>query len=146
MQEMGLSFINPNGFRFFIVCNAIALLILSMVKSIVDILPEIDSVRFLTINIAGMILFVSSVWYGRRIIEPKWLWFSNAFTLAGLILIVYSSSVELTGVFHEYVIPFVHVVEVCGVVWMANTITKYDEKERYAELVNFPSTRGNAVS
>ena len=138
---MGLSFINPNGFRFFIVCNAIALLILSMVKSIVDILPPVDIVRFSTINISGMVLFVTSVWYGRRILQPKLLWFLNAFTLAGLILIVYSSSVELSGVFHEYVIPFVHVVEVFGVIWMANTITKDDEKERYAELVHFPSSQ-----
>lgn len=88
-----------------------------------------------------MVLFVTSVWYGRRILQPKLLWFLNAFTLAGLILIVYSSSVELSGVFHEYVIPFVHVVEVFGVIWMANTITKDDEKERYAELVHFPSSR-----
>ena len=50
---MGLSFVNPSGFKFFIISNAIALLILSMVKSIADIIPDIDVLRFSVINGIG---------------------------------------------------------------------------------------------
>ena len=47
-----------HGFKFFIISNAIiALLILSMVKSIADIIPNIDVLRFSVINGIGM-LFV----------------------------------------------------------------------------------------
>lgn len=138
---MGLSFVNPNGFRFFVVCNAIALLMLSMVKSIIDILPPSNIARFAVINVSGMVLFLCSVRYGRTVTNAKVLWFVNAFTLAGLLLIVYSSSVEIQGVVHIYIIPFVHVIEVIVVVMFANTITKEDEKERYAELTHFPSNR-----
>ncbi len=142
---MGLSFVNPNGFRFFVVCNAIALLILSMVRSVVDILPPVNILRFVTINLSGMLLFVGSIRYGRQVTQPKLLWFINAFTAAGLILIVYSSSVEIVGVLHVYVIPFVHMVEVAGVIWIANTITKEDERERYAELTHFPTPAGELL-
>jgi len=138
---MGLSFVNPNGFRFFVVCNAIALLMLSMVKSIIDILPPSNIARFAVINVSGMVLFLCSVRYGRTVTNAKVLWFVNAFTLAGLLLIVYSSSVEIQGVVHIYIIPFVHVIEVIVVVMFANTITKEDEKERYSELTHFPSNR-----
>jgi len=116
-------------------------LILSMVKSIIDVLPPSNIVRFAVINISGMALFLWSVRYGRSVTNAKVLWFVNAFTLSGLLLIVYSSSVEIQGVVHVYVIPLVHLMEVIVVVWFANTITKEDEKERYAELTHFPSNR-----
>ena len=57
---MGLSFVNPSGFKFFIISNAIALLILSMVKSIADIIPDIDVLRFSVINGIGMLLFIGT--------------------------------------------------------------------------------------
>ena len=43
---MGLSFVDPSGFKFFIISNAIALLILSVVKSIADIILNFDVLRF----------------------------------------------------------------------------------------------------
>jgi len=112
-----------------------------MVKSIIDILPPSNIARFAVINVSGMVLFLCSVRYGRTVTNAKVLWFVNAFTLAGLLLIVYSSSVEIQGVVHIYIIPFVHVIEVIVVVMFANTITKEDEKERYSELTHFPSNR-----
>ena len=94
---MGLSFVNPNGFRFFIISNAIALLMLSMVKSIVDVLPKIDILRFSVINGLGLLIFISSLRISKNVNDSKTLWFINGFTGAGLILIVYSSSMEIQG-------------------------------------------------
>ena len=92
---MGLSFVNPSGFKFFIISNAIALLILSMVKSIADIIPDIDVLRFSVINGIGMLLFIGSLYIGRLTTDSKKIWFYNGFTAAGLILIIYSSSMEI---------------------------------------------------
>ena len=61
---MGLCFVNPSGFKFFIISNAIALLILSMVKSIADIIPDIDVLRFSVINGIGMLFFIGSLYVG----------------------------------------------------------------------------------
>ena len=93
---MGLSFVNPSGFKFFIISNAIAILILSMVKSIADIIPDIDVLRFSVINGIGMLLFIGSLYIGRLTTDSKKkIWFYNGFTAAGLILITYSSFMEI---------------------------------------------------
>ena len=138
---MGLSLVNPNGFRFFIISNAIALLMLSMVKSIVDVLPKIDILRFSVINGLGLLIFISSLRISKNVNDSKTLWFINGFTGAGLILIVYSSSMEIQGAIHEMAIPIVHVLEVVLVIWIGNKMIQNDEKERYTELTHFPSTK-----
>ena len=138
---MGLSFINPTGFRFFIISNSIALLILSMVKSIIDLLPKIEMLRFSCINGLGMLIFISSIFIGKNVYDHKKLWFINGFTGAGLILIIYSSSMEIQGAIHEMAIPIVHVIEVIIVIGIANKMIKNDERERYAELTHFPSSK-----
>ena len=138
---MGLSFVNPHGFRFFIISNAIALLMLSMVKSIVDVLPDVDILRFFVINGLGAIIFISSLYLSKDVTDSKTLWFINGFTGAGLILIVYSSSIEIQGAIHEMAIPIVHIIEVIIVVWLGNKMIKDDEKERYTELTHFGSSQ-----
>ena len=55
----------------FIISNAIALLILSMVKSIADIIPDIDVLRFSVINGIGMLLFIGSLYIGRLTTDSK---------------------------------------------------------------------------
>ena len=146
---MGLSFVNPSGFKFFIISNAIALLILSMVKSIADIIPNIDVLRFSVINGIGMLLFIGSLYInlGRLTTDSKKIWFYNGFTAAGLILIIYSSSMEIQGAMHEFAIPVVHIVEVALVLWVANKMIKYDEQEklRFIELSHFPSTVDGSI-
>lgn len=138
---MGVNFTNPNGFRFFIISNAIALLMLSMVKSIVDLLPPIEMLRFSCINGLGMIMFIASVYIGKNIHNHKKLWFINGFTGAGLILIIYSSSIEIQGAIHILAIPAVHIVEVVVVIVIANRMIKNDDRERYAELTRFPTSK-----
>lgn len=136
---MGLSFVNPTGFKFFIISNAIALLILSMVKSIADVIPDIDILRFCVINMMGISLFIGSLYVGRLTTDSKKIWIFNGFTAAGLILIIYSSSMEIQGAIHELAIPVVHVLEVFGVIYVANKMIKYDgdDRVRFIELSSF---------
>ena len=124
---MGLSFVNPTGFKCFIISNAIALLILSMVKSIADIIPDIDILRFCVINMMGILLFIGSLYVGRLTTDAKKIWIFNGFTATGLILIIYYSSMEIQGAIHELAIPVVHIIEVFGVIYVANKMIKYDE-------------------
>ena len=139
---MGLNFTNPNGFRLFIISNAIGLLILSMVKSIVDLLPNVDILRFSVINGLGILLFIGSLHVGKTVSEAKKVWFVNGFIGAGLILMIYSSSMEIQGAVHEYMIPIVHVIEVILVIWIGNKMAREDQNDKYrfTELTHFPTT------
>ena len=58
-----------------------------MVKSIADIIPNIDVLRFSVINGIGMLLFIGSLYIGRLTTDSK-----KICSAAGLILIIYSSS------------------------------------------------------
>ena len=73
----------------------------------------------------------------------------GGFTAAGLILIIYSSSMEIIqeGAMHEFAIPVVHIVEVAVVLWVANKMIKYNEQEklRFIELSHFPSTVDGSI-
>ena len=72
----------------------------------------------------------------------------GGFTAAGLILIIYSSSMEIQGAMHEFAIPVVHIVEVVIVLWVANKMIKYDEQQeklRFIELSHFPSTVDGSI-
>ena len=110
-----------------------------MVKSIADVIPDIDILRFCVINIMGILLFIGSLYVGRLTTDAKKTWIFNGFTAAGLILIIYSSSMEIQGAIHELAIPVVHVLEVFGVIYVANKMIKYDEQDkiRFIELSNF---------
>ena len=72
-----------SGFKFFIISNAIALLILPMVKSIADIIPNIDVLRFSVINGIGMLLFIGSLYIGRLTTDSKKIWFYNGWVYSG---------------------------------------------------------------
>ena len=82
--------------------------------------------------------------------DSKKKWFYNGFTAAGLILIIYSSSMEIQGkgaMMHEFAIPVVHIAEAAVVLWVANKMIKYDEQEklRFIELSHFPSTVDGSI-
>lgn len=143
---MGLSFVNPNGFRFFIVSGTIAILMLSLVKSIVDVLPHNDILRFSIINGLGFIIFISSIWISRNISDAKQLWFVNGFSISGAVLIVYSMSVEIRGAVHEMIMPFFHIIEISAVIYIANRLIKYSDQERWTELQRFPTTNTNSFT
>lgn len=77
---------------------------------------------------------------GRNEGRTKMLWFINGFTTSGLILLVYSSSVEINGAMHKHYMPLFHVLEVIGVIYVANKVIKNDNSEKYAELTRFNTT------
>ena len=111
------------------------------------IIPNIDVLRFSVINGIGMLLFIGSLYIGRLTTDSKKIWFYNGFTAAGLILIIYSSSMEIQGAMHEFAIPVVHIAEVFIVLWVANKMIKYDEQEklRFIELSHFPTTVDGSI-
>ena len=55
---------------------------------------------------------------------------------------IYSSSMEIQGAVHEYMIPIVHVIEVILVIWIGNKMAREDQNDRYkfTELTHFPTT------
>ena len=113
-----------------------------MVKSIADIIPNIDVLRFSVINGIGMLLFIGSLYIGRLTTDSKKIWFflqwvySGWFDLNNYFLFV--SSMEIQGAMHEFAIP---------VVWVANKMIKHDEQEklRFIELSHFPSTVDGSI-
>ena len=64
----------------------------------------------------------------------------GGFTAAGLILIIYSSSMEIQGAMHEFAIPVVHILEVVIVLWVANKMIKYDEQEKLRRFIGLSSS------
>lgn len=114
---------------------------LSMVKSIIDLIPEDNTLRFFIINIVGAIIFTISLLVSKDINDSKTLWFVNGFTASGLILVIYSSSFEIQGAVHIFAIPIIHVIEVILVIWIGNKMIMNDEKDRYAELTTFQTSK-----
>ena len=109
---MSLNFTNPAGFRFFSLVVMITVILLGMSKSIVDQFDGIAPiVRFSMINVSGYVLFVASMIYGRKISDAKAQWYYNAFLSAGIVLLSYSSTVEIESALHSKFIPIFYIVE-----------------------------------
>ena len=134
---MSLSLNHPVGFHFFVICNAIAVFVLSTVKSIVDILPDDNIIRFSFINGLGLFLFVCSVYAGSKMRAPNDTWLLNGFTLSALSLIVYSMIFEIHGAMHVYWMPVLHIFEVLLVIFVARRLANVSDRKRYAQMVAF---------
>ena len=138
---MALSFVTPQGFRFFSIMSCIAILILAFVKSLLDILPPNDLVHFMLVNFLGTSIFIASVHYSKNITNSKLLWFLNSFILSGIILILYGSTVEIKGQMNEELMPLFYIVEISIILYMSNKITKEDDREQYMEMLSMRTTR-----
>ena len=99
---------------------------------------------FSLINIFGIVLFISSIYIGMKATNPKTSWFINGFLLAGLILIVYSSTFEIEGAMHSVLMPFFHLFEILLVIYSANKMRLQDDRQKYAELTKLPIYGQNA--
>ena len=109
---MALSFVTPNGFRFFSVMVMVSILIIALVNSISNILPAgMELLRFSVINLLGFVLFIYSIHRGKTIRNPKKVWFNNSFISSGITLILYANTV-LSGAIHTYVLPIFYMVEI----------------------------------
>ena len=81
-----------------------------MVKSIADIIPDIDVLRFSVINGIGMLLFIGSLYIGRLTTDSKKIiWFYNGWVYSGWFdfnhVFVSNVNGDTRGAMHEFAIP-----------------------------------------
>ena len=137
---MTLSFVSPNGFRFFSVMVMVSILILALVNSICNILPEgMELLRFSVINLFGFSLFILSIHRGKEIRNPKKIWFNNAFITSGITLILYANTV-LSGAIHTYVLPIFYLVEIIIVLYIGNKLRRETDYQMFQEMTDFTSS------
>lgn len=134
---MALSFVSPNGFRFFSVMVMVSILIIALVNSIGNILPEgMELLRFSVINLSGFILFIYSIHKGKSIRNPKKVWFNNSFISSGITLILYANTV-LSGAIHTYVLPIFYIVEIIVVIYIGNKLRLETDYRMFQEMTEF---------
>ena len=134
---MSLNFVSPNGFRFFSVMIMISILIIALVNSIGNILPEgMELLRFSIINLSGFLLFSFSIYRGKNIRNPKKVWFNNSFISSGIALILYANTV-LSGAIHTYILPIFYTVEILVVIYIGNKLRKETDYQRFQEMTDF---------
>ena len=137
---MTLSFVSPNGFRFFSVMVMVSILIIALVNSICNILPEgMELLRFSVINLFGFSLFILSIHRGKEIRNPKKIWFNNAFITSGITLILYANTV-LSGAIHTYVLPIFYLVEITIVLYIGNKLRRGTDYQMFQEMTDFTSS------
>ena len=136
---MALSFVSPNGFRFFSVMIMISILIIALVNSIGNILPDgMELVRFCVINVSGFILFSFSIYRGRSIRNPKKIWYNNSFISSGIALILYANTV-LSGAIHTYVLPVMYLFEILVVIYIGNKLRLESDYQVFQEMTDLRS-------
>lgn len=137
---MTLSFVSPNGFRFFSVMVMVSILIIALVNSICNILPEgMELLRFSVINLFGFSLFIFSIHKGKVIRNPKKVWFNNAFITSGITLILYANTI-LSGAIHTYVLPIFYLVEIIIVLYIGNKLRLETDYQMFQEMTDFTSS------
>ena len=136
---MALTFVSPNGFRFFSVMIMISILIIALVNSIGNILPDgMELVRFCVINVSGFILFSFSIYRGRSIRNPKKIWYNNSFISSGIALILYANTV-LSGAIHTYVLPVMYLFEILVVIYIGNKLRLESDYQVFQEMTDLRS-------
>ena len=136
---MALTFVSPNGFRFFSVMIMISILIIALVNSIGNILPDgMELVRFCVINVSGFILFSFSIYRGRSIRNPKKIWYNNSFISSGIALILYANTV-LSGAIHTYVLPIMYLFEILVVIYIGNKLRLESDYQVFQEMTDLRS-------
>ena len=137
---MTLSFVTPNGFRFFSVMVMLSILIIALVNSICNTLPEgMELLRFSVINLFGFSLFIFSIHKGKVIRNPKKIWFNNAFITSGITLILYANTV-LSGAIHTYILPIFYLVEIIIVLYIGNKLRRETDYQMFQEMTDFTSS------
>ena len=120
----------------------ITVILLCLFKSIVDQYEDIvPLIQFSLVNISGFLLFLSSLLYGKRIVNARSQWPNNSFLSAGAVLIMYSSSVEVEEGIHSMYIPLFYLIELLIILMCGNKVKLETSKERYAELTSTHFTR-----
>ncbi len=131
---MPLSCTSPSGFRFLTIVSMLAALTLSLAKALVDHLPEPPLIQFCVINMMGFFLFLTSLYLGRRLKEPKSQWLNNAFAVSGVALTLYSGTVEVEGSIKSSFVPLFYIVEIVILIWITKKFKL--QADRYIELAD----------
>ena len=131
---MPLSCTSPSGFRFLTIVSMLAALTLSLAKALVDHLPEPPLIQFCVINMMGFFLFLTSLYLGRRLKEPKSQWLNNAFAVSGVVLTLYSGTVEVEGSIKSSFVPLFYIVEIVVLIWITKKFKL--QADRYIELAD----------
>lgn len=131
---MALTFVSPQGFRFFSIMTCIAILVLAFVKSVLDIMPPNEFLHFALVNFSGIIIFIISVYAGKRIRNSKYMWYINSFSVAGIALILYGSTVEIQGKLNEKLMPVFYIIEIFIISYIGNKISQEDSRESYTQM------------
>jgi hypothetical protein len=136
---MALTIGSPNGFRYFSVMMTLSILIMALVNSVSNILPNgTELARFSVINLSGFLLFSYSVYRGKSIRNPKKIWYNNSFIASGIALILYANTV-LSGAIHNYVLPVFYLVEIIVVIYIGNKLRLESDYLRFQEMTEFNS-------
>lgn len=121
----------------------LAALTLSLAKALVDHLPEPPLVQFCVINMMGFFLFLFSLYIGRKLKQPKSQWLNNAFGVSGIVLTLYSGTVEVEGVIKSSFVPVFYVIEIIILIYVTQTYKL--QADRYIELADLHSETKNPV-
>lgn len=140
---MPLSCTTPSGFRFLTIVSMLAALTLSLAKALVDHLPEPPLIQFCVINLMGFFLFLFSLYLGRKLKDPKSQWLNNAFAVSGIVLTLYSGTVEVEGMIKSSFIPVFYMVEICILIWITKKFKL--QADRYIELSEIHSETKNPL-
>jgi hypothetical protein len=115
----------------------ITVILLCLFKSIVDQFKDIDPiVQFALVNVSGFLLFLTSLIYGKKIVNARSQWLNNSFLSAGAVLIMYSSTVEVDEEIHSIYIPLFYLTELLAILMCGNKVKLETSRERYAELTS----------
>ncbi len=139
---MALTLVSPNGFRFFSVMIMISILIICLVNSVGNILPNgMELLRFSVINISGFVLFSYSIYKGKSIRNPKKIWYNNSFISSGIALILYANTV-LSDAIHTYILPIFYLVEIAVVIFIGNKLRLESDYQAFQEMTEFTNPTG----
>lgn len=134
---MALTIGSPSGFRYFAHMLMVSILIMALVNSVSNVLPdETELPRFITINLSGFLLFSYSIYKGKSLTNPRKIWYNNSFISSGIALILYANT-ALSGAVHTYVLPIFYLVEIAIVIYLGKRLRLESDYLRFTEMTSF---------
>ena len=120
---------SPEGFRYAASAVAVSIVSVEWIKSIVDFFTD-DTVHFIVYNVTGFIILTCCLWFGRKTIHKKSMWFINGALIASLFMLWYASQFPVD----EKILPPTYTVELIVVLFVCNRLRLYENPQRLVEL------------
>jgi len=128
MLIMELDAWSPQGFRFASMAVGISIIGVEWVRSIVDLFG--DPVHFIAYNSIGFLLLCGSLWFGRKTVHHKTMWFLNGTLIASLFLLWYGSQFTID----EHILPAIYSLEITAFICLCNKLRTYENPQQMVEL------------